>query len=59
MSYLLVTLLVGLLILVHELGHFLAARWSGMPVARFSIGFGPKLWGWKRGQTEYWIAAIP
>ena len=59
MSYLLVILLLGLLILVHELGHFVAARWSGIDVARFSIGFGPKLWAVHRGQTEYWLSAIP
>jgi len=59
MSYLLIVLLVGLLILVHELGHFLAARWVGIPVRRFSIGFGPKVWGIRRGRTEYWISAVP
>ena len=59
MSYLLVVLLVGLLILIHELGHFLAARWVGIPVRRFSIGFGPKVWGIRRGGTEYWISAVP
>ena len=59
MSYLLIVLLVGLLILVHELGHFVAARWVGIPVTRFSIGFGPKLWGFRRGRTEYWLSVIP
>lgn len=59
MSYLLIVLLIGFLILVHELGHFLAARWVRMPVSRFSIGFGPRLWGFKRGQTDYWISAVP
>ncbi len=46
-NYLIVGWLVGLLILVHELGHFLAARWVKIPIARFSIGFGPKFWGVK------------
>lgn len=59
MNYFLVALLVGLLILIHELGHFLAARWVKIPIARFSIGFGPKLWGCKRGETEYWLSLIP
>ena len=43
MSFLLIAFLLGLLLLIHELGHFLAARWMGIPVARFSIGLGPKL----------------
>lgn len=59
MSYLLIVLLIGLLILVHELGHFLAARWVRLPVSRFSIGFGPRLWGFRRGQTDYWVSAVP
>ena len=59
MNYLIIILLIGLLILVHELGHFLAARWVKIPVARFSIGFGPKLWGYKKGNTEYWLSLIP
>lgn len=59
MNYLIIILLIGLLILVHELGHFLAARWVKIPIARFSIGFGPKLWGCKKGNTEYWLSLIP
>ena len=59
MSFLLIAFLLGLLLLIHELGHFLAARWMGIPVARFSIGLGPKLWGFRRGETEFWLAAIP
>jgi len=53
MSYILISVIVGFLILIHELGHFLAARWVGIPVARFSVGFGPRLWGFRRGRTEY------
>lgn len=59
MSYLLIALAIGFLILIHELGHLLAAKWMGISVARFSIGFGPKLCGWKWGETEYWLAPIP
>ena len=44
--------MVSLLILLHELGHFLAAKRMGIPIARFSVGLGPKLWGFKMGKTE-------
>jgi regulator of sigma E protease len=46
-------------VLIHELGHFLVARLCGVPVDRFSIGFGPKVVGFKRGGTEYVISAVP
>jgi regulator of sigma E protease len=59
MTYLLIVLLLGLLILIHELGHFLAAKWMGIPVERFSVGFGPKVWGFRREPTEYRVSAIP
>ncbi len=59
MNYFIIVFLIGLLILVHELGHFLAARWVKIPIARFSIGFGPKLWSYKKGKTEYWLSLIP
>jgi regulator of sigma E protease len=49
----------GLLIVIHEAGHYLAARWSGMRVERFSIGFGPVIWSRKRGDTEWAVSAIP
>jgi regulator of sigma E protease len=49
----------GVLIFVHELGHFLAARRLGVRVLTFSLGFGPKLLKTKRGDTEYAISAIP
>ena len=50
---------IGLVIFVHELGHFLAARWCGVRVEIFSIGMGPRLFGWKRGTTTYQVAALP
>ena len=49
----------GVLIFVHELGHFLMARRIGVRVLTFSLGFGPKLLSFKRGDTEYAISAIP
>ncbi len=50
---------VSLLIVVHEAGHFLAARRSGMRVERFSIGFGPVLLAFRRGRTEFAVSALP
>ena len=49
----------GVLVAFHELGHFLAARWVGVKVLKFSLGFGPKLFGRKMGETEYLLSAIP
>jgi regulator of sigma E protease len=49
----------GILVFVHELGHFLAARRIGVRVLTFSLGFGPKLLSFKRGDTEYCVSAIP
>ena len=49
----------GLVIFVHELGHFLAAKLMGVYAPRFSIGFGPALWRKRRGETEYILAALP
>ena len=49
----------GVLVFVHELGHFLAARRLGVRVLTFSLGFGPKLLKIKRGDTEYCLSAIP
>jgi regulator of sigma E protease len=49
----------GILILVHEFGHFLVARLSGVGVERFSVGFGPVLWRYRGPQTEYCLSAFP
>ena len=59
--YYVVTLAVvlGIMILVHELGHFLAAKWFGVRVDVFSIGFGKRLVGFRRGGTDYRISALP
>jgi regulator of sigma E protease len=52
-------LLLGIVIFVHELGHFLAAKARGVRVLRFSLGFGPRLVGFTRGGTEYQLSWIP
>lgn len=49
----------GILIFVHELGHFLVAKWAGVRVLRFSLGFGPRIVSVTRGETEYCISAVP
>ncbi|MDT8435174.1 MAG: RIP metalloprotease RseP [Gemmatimonadota bacterium] len=49
----------GVLILVHELGHFWAAKAVDIEVSRFSIGFGPRIAGFRRGETEYVLSAFP
>jgi regulator of sigma E protease len=54
-----VVLVLGVMILVHEWGHFIVARLCGVRVDVFSIGFGPRLFGWKRGATDYRISALP
>ena len=52
-------LVIGILVLVHELGHFLAAKFFGMRVDRFSIGFPPRAFGKKIGDTDYCVSWIP
>src|SRR6266446_419680 len=52
-------LVLGVLILVHEWGHFIVARLFKVRVDVFSLGFGPRLFGWKRGVTDYRVSAIP
>ena len=52
-------LILGVLILFHELGHLFVAKLFGVKVIRFSLGLGPKLLGKKFGETEYAISVIP
>src|ERR1700730_10179317 len=59
MSWLLTILGIVLLIVLHELGPFAVAKAVGMRVERFSLFFPPKLFGFKRGDTEYVVGAIP
>ncbi|MDY6914450.1 MAG: site-2 protease family protein [Planctomycetota bacterium] len=49
----------GMVVFIHELGHFLAARCVGIKVERFALGFGPRLFGFKWGQTDYCVSLIP
>jgi len=50
---------IGFLIFVHELGHFVVAKWNKVRVEAFSLGFGPVLWGFRRGDTHYRLSLIP
>lgn len=59
LSYLAPLFVFGLVVFIHELGHFLAAKWTGVYAPRFSVGFGPALLRVRRGETEYVLAALP
>src|SRR5580765_4944786 len=54
-----IALVLGLMIMIHEWGHFIVARLFKVRVDVFSIGFGPRLFGWRRGATDYRISALP
>ena len=58
-SVLLIVLAIVVSIFLHELGHFLVAKRAGMKVTEFFIGFGPRIWSFHRGETEYGVKAIP
>lgn len=58
-NILLAVLLISVLIIVHEFGHYLAARAGGVAVLEFAVGFGPHLVKWRRGDTDFCINAIP
>ena len=51
--------LLGVIIIVHELGHFAVGRLCGIGVVEFSVGFGPKLFGWKRKGIDYSVRVLP
>lgn len=59
LDLLIVIVAVILIVMVHELGHFATAKWSGMKVTEYFVGFGPRLWSVRRGETEYGVKAIP
>ncbi len=52
-------LLILLMLFLHEMGHYLTARWAGMKVTEFFLGFGPRLWSFRRGETVFGLKAIP
>jgi len=54
-----VSVVLGVMVLVHEWGHFIVAKSFGVRVEIFSIGFGTRLWGYKRGDTDYRVSALP
>jgi regulator of sigma E protease len=54
-----VVLVLGVMVLIHEWGHFIVARACRVRVDVFSIGFGPRLFGWKKGPTDYRVSALP
>jgi len=54
-----VSVVLGIMVLVHEWGHFIVAKAFGVRVEIFSIGFGTRLWGYKRGDTDYRLSALP
>jgi membrane-associated protease RseP (regulator of RpoE activity) len=56
---LVVVLAIVAMIMLHELGHFATAKWSGMKVTEYFLGFGPRLWSVRRGETDYGVKAIP
>ena len=58
-TILLFIFVLGLIVYVHEFGHFLAARRAGIPVKEFAFGFPPRLWARKKGETTYAINLIP
>lgn len=59
LSWLAPLLVLGLVVFVHELGHFLAAKWAGVYAPRFSLGWGAPLWSHRRGETEYALSWLP
>jgi regulator of sigma E protease len=54
-----VMIVLGIMVFIHELGHFLAAKYFGIRVETFSIGFGKRIWGFERGGTDYRLSALP
>ena len=58
-TFLAFVLALGILVAVHEFGHYWVARRLGVKILRFSLGFGPVVWSRQRGETEFAVAAVP
>jgi membrane-associated protease RseP (regulator of RpoE activity) len=58
-NWLIIVAAIVIMIFLHELGHYVTAKWAGMKVTEFFIGFGPRIWSFHRGETEYGVKAIP
>ncbi|HMS25067.1 MAG TPA: M50 family metallopeptidase [Acidimicrobiia bacterium] len=58
-GYALVGFAILMTIMLHEAGHFIAAKWAKMKATEFFVGFGPRIWSFRKGETEYGIKAIP
>lgn len=58
-NILLFIVILGVIVFIHEFGHFILAKINGVYVYEFALGMGPKLWGFKKGDTEYNLRAIP
>src|SRR3546814_15579751 len=58
-GWLLIIGALSVMIFMHELGHYLTAKWTGMKVTELFLGFGPKLWSFRRGETEYGLKIRP
>ncbi len=59
MTFIYFLIVIGILVFVHELGHFIMAKRAGVRIEKFSLGMGPKIFGYKKGDTEYIISALP
>ncbi|HXZ82237.1 MAG TPA: site-2 protease family protein, partial [Acidimicrobiales bacterium] len=59
LDVLLVVVALVVMVMLHEFGHFVAAKLSGMKVTEYFFGFGPRLWSVRRGETEYGVKALP
>ncbi len=59
LDLLLVIVAIVVMVMIHELGHFATAKWSHMKVTEYFLGFGPRLWSFRRGETEYGVKVLP
>jgi len=59
LDLLLVIVAIIVMVMIHELGHFATAKWSHMKVTEYFLGFGPRLWSFRRGETEYGVKVLP